>query len=207
MRIGITTRLNEENILAIKPEYIEYLEKNGMQPVILKYDDDNLDDLIKSCDGFIISGGDDLDPSFYGEANIASTPTLKEIDLLDKRIVNYCVEFKKPLLGICRGMQAINVFLGGSLYQDIPNHKDRFHEVVGMNPLFEDKFSINSMHHQAIKDLAKGLKVIAICAEDENIEAVMHEDLPIIGCQWHPEQMADSVSSKALINKFKQYLR
>jgi len=76
MRIGITTRLNEENILAIKPEYIEYLEKNGMQPVILKYDDDNLDDLIKSCDGFIISGGDDLDPSFYGETNIASTPTL-----------------------------------------------------------------------------------------------------------------------------------
>lgn len=207
MRIGITTRLNEENILAIKPEYIEYLEKNDMQPVILKYDEDNLDDLIKSCDGFIISGGDDLDPSFYGEANIASTPTLKEIDLLDKRIVNYCVEFKRPLLGICRGMQAINVFLGGTLFQDIKNHKDRFHIVKGLDPLLEDEFMVNTYHHQAIKDLAKGLKVIAIHEEDGIIEAVMHEFLPIIAIQWHPEQMADSVSSKAIISKFKQYLR
>ena len=207
MRIGITTRLNEENILAIKPEYIVYLEKNDMQPVILKYDDDNLDDLIKSCDGFIISGGDDLDPSFYGEENIASTTTLKEIDLLDKRIVDYCVEFKKPLLGICRGMQAINVFLGGTLFQDIKNHKDRFHIIKGLDPLFEDEFMVNTYHHQAIKDLAKGLKVIAIHEEDDIIEAVMHEKLPIIAIQWHPEQMADSASSKALINKLKEYLR
>jgi len=207
MRIGITTRLNEENILAIKPEYIEYLEKNGMQPVILKYDDDNLDDLIKSCDGFIISGGDDLDPSFYGETNIASTPTLKEIDLLDKKLVNYCVDNKLPLLGICRGMQAINIFLGGTLFQDIKNHIDRFHKIKGLDPLFEDEFMVNTYHHQAIKDLAKGLKVIAIHEEDGIIEAVMHEKLPIIAIQWHPEQMADSVSSKALINKFKEYLR
>ena len=206
MKIGITTRLNEENILAVKPEYIKYLEENKLSPVVLKYDDIYLDEKIASCDGFIISGGDDIDPSFYGESNKNCLCTLKEIDLLDKRIVEYCANNKIPLLGICRGMQAINVFLGGSLYQDIPNHKDRFHEVVGIDPLFEDKFSINSMHHQAIKDLAKGLKVIAICAEDENIEAVMHEDLPIIGCQWHPEQMASSFSSKALINKFKEYL-
>ena len=206
MRIGITTRLNEENILAVKPEYIDYLEKNSLAPIILKYNDNNLDDLIKSCDGFIISGGDDLDPSFYGEANISCETTLKEIDLLDQRIVNYCIDNKVPLLGICRGMQAINVFLGGSLYQDIPNHKDIIHNVKGLDPLFEDSFKINSMHHQAIKDLAKGLKVIAICVKDGTIEAVIHDNLPIIGCQWHPEQMADSISSKALINKFKEYL-
>lgn len=207
MRIGITTRLNEENILAVKPEYIKYLEDNGLMPVILKYDDKNIDKLIKSCDGFIISGGDDLDPSFYGEDNTNSTTTLKEIDLLDQKLVNYCVDNKLPLLGICRGMQAINVFLGGSLYQDIPNHKDIIHNVKGLDPLFEESFRINSIHHQAIKDLAKGLKVIALQEEDRIIEAVIHDNLPIIGCQWHPEQMASSFSSKALINKFKEYCK
>ena len=206
MKVGITTRLNEENILTVKPEYINYLEENGLMPVILKYDDINLDKEIASCDGFIISGGDDLDPSFYGESNKKCLCTLKEIDLLDKRIVNYCANNKIPLLGICRGMQAINVFLGGSLYQDIPNHKDIIHNVKGLDGLFEDKFSINSIHHQAIKDLAKGLKVIAICEEDGIIEAVIHDNLPIVGCQWHPEQMASSFSSKAIINKFKEYI-
>ena len=176
MRIGITTRLNEENMLAIKPEYIDYLEKNSLTPIILKYNDNNLDDLIKSCDGFIISGGDDLDPSFYGETNISCEITLKEIDLLDQRIVNYCVNNKMPLLGICRGMQAINVFLGGSLYQDIPNHKDTFHIIKGLDPLFEDEFRVNTYHHQAIKDLAKGLIVTAICESDGIIEAIKHEN-------------------------------
>ena len=103
-------------------------------------------------------------------------------------------------------MQAINVFLGGTLFQDIKNHKDRFHVVKGLDPLFEDEFMVNTYHHQAIKELAKGLKIIAIHEEDDIIEAIKHEFLPIIAIQWHPEQMATSVSSMALINKFKEYL-
>ena len=205
-RIGITTRLNDDNILDVKPEYISYLENNGLMPVILKYTDSNLDQLINSCDGFIISGGDDLDPAFYGETNTASTPTLKEIDLVDQKIVNYCVKTGKPLLGICRGMQAINVFLGGSLYQDIPNHKETFHEIKSLGLFSEENFIVNTFHHQAIKVLAKGLKVIAIHEPDGIIEAIIHESLPIIAIQWHPEQMADSTSSKDLINIFKKYL-
>lgn len=205
-KIGITTRFNDNNILMVKPEYIDYLKNNGLIPIILKYNDNNLDNLIKDCDGFVISGGDDLDPSLYGEENKSSITTLKEIDLLDRKIVNYCVENKKPLLGICRGMQAINVFLGGTLFQDIKNHKDRFHVVKGLDPLFEDEFMVNTYHHQAIKELAKGLKIIAIHEEDDIIEAIKHEFLPIIAIQWHPEQMATSVSSMALINKFKEYL-
>ncbi len=107
---------------------------------------------------------------------------------------------KKPIMGICRGMQLINVALGGTLYQDIPTqlgyeHPHAAHEVVAregseLSRLFGRRFTVNSYHHQAVKKLGEGLIADAVFAEDERlVEAVHHETLPVAAYQWHPERM------------------
>lgn len=202
-KIGVTTRYNDSGELCVKDQYLNYLNEHDLLPVILKWNDLNIDEVIDSCDGFIISGGLDIDPIFYGEDDQKSVLTKAEIDFLDRKIVNYCKDNKKPLLGICRGIQAINVFLGGSLYQDIPGHQGGMHVLRGDGKFFEERFETNTFHHQAIKYLAKGLVPLAYSTDElELIEAVKHEKLPIIGVQWHPELMPKAKESMLIMDEF-----
>ena len=202
-KIGLTTRYNDSGELIVDEAYLNYLNEHELLPVILKWNDLEIDELISSCDGFIITGGLDIDPIFYGEDDDRSILTKSEIDFLDRKIVNYCKENAKPLFGICRGMQAINVFLGGSLYQDIPGHKDVNHLLIGLDKMFDERFEVNSNHHQAIKYLAKDLIPLAKSNDElEIIEAIRHKKLPLFGVQWHPEQMASSKESKLLMEEF-----
>lgn len=207
-KIGVTTRYNDNGELEVKQQYLDYLNEYDLLPVILKWDDIDIDEKINSCDGFLITGGLDIDPIFYGEDDDRSVLTKAEIDFLDRKIVNYCKDNHKPLFGICRGMQAINVFLGGSLYQDIPGHKEGMHSLTSDGTFFASRFDVNTNHHQAIKYLAKNLVPLAKSTDELGIiEALRHASLPMIGVQWHPELMASSQESKKLMEEFRKMIK
>src|SRR5690606_10092991 len=161
-----------------------------------------------------LSGGEDVDPARYGEA---PSPALGSVnrrrDQVEFTALEYALQQQMPVLGICRGVQVINVALGGTLYQDLATecpgpvlhqqredwgHRTHRASVVEGSRLHEivrsDELLINSYHHQAIRDVAPGLKVVAR-AEDGMVEAVEGQDHRwLIGVQWHPERYEASTS-------------
>ncbi|MBQ6372891.1 MAG: gamma-glutamyl-gamma-aminobutyrate hydrolase family protein [Clostridia bacterium] len=157
-------------------------------------------------DGLLLPGGGDIDPERYGEKMIAECAEPNEaLDDMQIRVLERFVQAKKPVLGICRGIQVINVCFKGSLVQHIAQHDrhtcdetgaDRVHAVLAnegsfLETLYGDRFFVNSAHHQAVKTLGKGLRLAAV-SDDGVPEAVFHEALPVFGVQWHPERMAFS---------------
>jgi putative glutamine amidotransferase len=153
-----------------------------------------------SYDGLILCGGGDLHPSYYGEQIDGSRSIDDERDTLELALLKAYVDAGKPVMGICRGHQLINVFFGGSLWQDIPEAhlhtriegKDQVHGVVAapdsiLERYYGREFSVNSAHHQAIRTLGAGLRATAVW-EGTHIEAVEHISLPVFGVQWHPER-------------------
>jgi putative glutamine amidotransferase len=154
----------------------------------------------------LFSGGMDINPSRYNEAPYKEGLTFSDdVDEMELQIFESFRKLNKPMLGICRGIQTINVAMGGTLVQDIPSmvetsaHREslfpdkRAHYVTStdgslMQQLFGQQFIVNTHHHQAVKDCAPGLKATAVTDEGV-IEAVEHESLPILAVQWHPERM------------------
>lgn len=187
--------------------YIQALEAQGASVLVIPPQaQDRLPAVLGRLDGLLIPGGIDIDPIHFGEEPIPEMGEVSvERDALELYLARYAVRNGLPLLGICRGIQVINVALGGSLYQDLPaqgfkgiQHYQKsesgvlghFVEQAGpsfLNGLFEPRFRVNSYHHQALKDLAPGLKAVAV-AQDGIVEAVQLEDHPFFaGVQWHPE--------------------
>ena len=169
----------------------------------------NIKEVKKICDGLIVTGSAiDINPKNYYEQPIAEMHKLtEEIDTLDFTAIREFNDINKPILGICRGIQAINVCFGGSLYQDIPNHKlskEERHNVKFEKESFlydcynTKEMQINSLHHQAIKEVANGFKVVAK-SEDGIVEGI--ENKNIIAVQWHPEYMMDIKFFEYFINK------
>lgn len=164
----------------------------------------NAIELAEICDGLVLSGGSDIEPELFGETVL--NPSVKvdpprtkyEYELLDAFI-----KADKPIFGICRGSQVMNVYFGGTMYQDLVeqknwNHMAPFirHEVEAvdgsiLNKLFGKKFRVNSTHHQAVKDVAKDIKVTAYSENGQLIEAWEHEKLPIFAVQFHPERLTN----------------
>jgi len=208
-KVGITVRITKEKTVMkqfVNSPYLEAIKKYKLIPIILPVEEESYQELIKLCDGFIIAGGADIDPKYYNEPITLSTGIEEKMDLLDKAVYEYAVKNKKPLFGICRGLQVINVFAGGSLHQDLGAlnevHQDKplGHTIkLEKNKLFENFSasiaSVNSYHHQAIKDLAPDYLVDAT-SEDKIIEAISHKTLPIMAFQWHPEK------DESLINDY-----
>ena len=164
------------------------------------------------CDAFLITGGEDIDSLWYNEER---SEMLGKFDLAmdkcDKKVIEYAYNNNKPLFGICRGLQAINAFLGGSLIQHISYNSHKKiekgvpFEVVENNSIFPKIYSndskINSYHHQAINKLAPNF---LICGYSNGvIEAIAHETKPIIAVQWHPEKILDDES----INLIKEFAK
>ena len=201
--------------------YIDALKENDIE-VIATLD---VDEAIK-CDGLLLPGGGDIDPVYYGEEMNGSDEPDRELDKAQRDILDAFVKAKKPILGICRGMQLINIYFGGSLHQDLvtrdihtrKNDNDSIHSVKSVEEgnLFEKfygkTFNINSAHHQGTKKLGKGLKEV-LRSEDGVCEAIIHEELPIIATQFHPERMSykqrrdDTVVGEEIFKYFKSLLK
>lgn len=214
-RIGITPDVSisvsaKEPVTIVQERYACALEQAGAVPLILppSSSSQTLRAMIESLDGLVVSGGNfDIHPKFYGETPIDALGEIKE-DRTDFELglIGLALGRDMPLLGICGGAQAINVALGGSLYQDIdtqyPNRiehqrspiKDRGGHVVAIHAntklrkiVGKPRLEVNTTHHQAVKAPGKNL-VVNATAEDgivEGIESAAHRF--VLGVQWHPE--------------------
>ena len=194
----------------LQVNYMQYIEAGGGVPVLVPVfgDSELVPDVVHRLDGLLVTGGVDIDPSLYGEPNTHSKGCNINRDNIEIALVNEFRRQVKPLMGICRGIQVINVAFGGGLYQDIPtqlegaqrHHRDEdgdevFHQILltrksVLNDIFQsDELRVNSSHHQSVRDVGKGLTVIA-AAKDGVIEAVQcPDDRCTIAIQWHPERM------------------
>ncbi|MDV6249815.1 gamma-glutamyl-gamma-aminobutyrate hydrolase family protein [Vibrio sp. EA2] len=158
----------------------------------------------KSLDGLIIGGGDDIDPEHYGGEASERDEFDPERDKLEIEWIRWALENNVPILGICRGSQLVNVVHGGNLYSDISTLRKRTYNRPGLLPtkqVFVDresdlfalcgkpKLRVNSLHHQAVKDVGDGLRVVGRDLDGfvQAIESTQSQ--PIRGVQWHPEYM------------------
>ncbi|WP_066066779.1 gamma-glutamyl-gamma-aminobutyrate hydrolase family protein [Neobacillus soli] len=229
--IGITGAYvkHNENMegVYVHHDYHKSVAANGGIPIVLPFINAETSlETLQLCDGIILSGGEDVDPKFYGEdphQHLGST--MPERDLAEIAIVKYALENNIPLLAICKGIQLLNVALGGTLIQDIPSQVkesiqhsqkiDRSRDshwvtVSKDSKLFQiigsDRVRVNSLHHQAIDKLASDLR-IAAQSSDGIIEAVeyAHPTKFTIGVQWHPESMAST--DKKMNNLFAEFIK
>lgn len=197
----------------VNSDYIRGIDNNGGAPVLLPVDTLTKDpeSVMRIVDGLLIPGGEDVDPDLYGEEPLPKCGvTRPEIDLAWKNAFDYALSHQIPMLGICKGIQFINVMLGGTLYQDISyvpgetlkhlqgyKREYLFHhvEIERDSRLYQilgrAEVRTNSMHHQAVKKPGKGLRIVAR-AKDRVIEALEDEEGLIEAVQWHPEGITET---------------
>lgn len=159
---------------------------------------------ISKYDGLILPGGGDINPSRYNEKKKGSKNISNKLDNLQFTVLGKFVEAKKPVLGICRGSQVINVYFGGSMNQDIKQHMGTNHPTTitkgsMVYRVYGTKLQVNSFHHQSVKRLGKGLRIVQR-AGDGTVEGIEHTTLPVYGLQWHPEAMG--ASGRKILKKF-----
>ena len=203
-------------------EYKNYYDAVHGQAVAVDADCDP-----NQFDGLLLPGGIDVDPSYYHRENVACGRTDRNLDALQLAVLDSFVKAKKPVFGICRGHQVINVYFGGTLIQHVPSadrhtydqerQTDRVHDCVAepgsvLAGLYGERFPTNSAHHQAVDDLGKGLRIVQH-SDDGLVEAMEHESLPLLSVQWHPERMRgaharpDTVNGDGIIGYFLRMCR
>ncbi|HOV25525.1 MAG TPA: gamma-glutamyl-gamma-aminobutyrate hydrolase family protein [Pseudobacteroides sp.] len=215
--IGITPWYDYTNQMTfIKKGYCEGVNEAGGLGVLLPMctERDILENIVEYCDGFLISGGPDVDPKYFNEINHPFNGDISPYrDIMEIYIIKRAIELNKPLFGICRGIQIMNVAMGGTLYQDIhsqikdkdvikhsqaapswyPTHKISIKKGSLLNKLLKSNtIEVNSFHHQSVKDLAPGFE-ISSTSEDGIIECIEYKNHRFaLGVQWHPELMWES---------------
>ena len=224
-KIGLIGNIENDLHLDIHGAYGRSVEGSGGLPLVLPYIEDEkiIDEFVALCDGFLFSGGVDVEPTIYGEEK---KPTCKATepnrDRLELAVFKKVYLSGKPILGICRGIQFINAALGGTLYQDIPteyetdlSHVQRegkmepSHDILIKrdSPLYaligRERMLGNSFHHQAVKRLADGLSVMAT-AEDGIIEGFYDPRKRYLRAyQWHPERLCGyDADNKRIFDEF-----
>lgn len=152
-----------------------------------------------TCHGLLLPGGGDIHPRRYRGAMICCRDVDEERDELELDLTRRFLDAGKPILGICRGLQVVNVALGGTLLQHVEGHSadghgDRLHSVrtrsgSALERLYGRRFTVNSAHHQAVERLGRGLRAVQWAGEV--IEAVEHVSAPLWAVQWHPERLRE----------------
>lgn len=213
---------DDKNSIWMLPGYLDGISMAGGIPLILPLltEGGDLEQLMNMCDGFLFTGGHDVSPRMYSEPPMeGKISSCKKRDEMESFILKEAIDGNKPILGICRGMQFINAFLGGTLYQDIPtqfptdieHHQDPPYDIplhtvdiIPGTPLYHclgvERLAVNSYHHQAVKEIAPGLVTMAV-SPDGLIEAFcMPSHRFLWAVQWHPEfsYISDSNSRKIL---------
>ncbi len=218
-RIGITSWFRDdsdglERWAAVRATYTGAIRTAGGLPLILPIADDDpglIAEYLGAVDGLLFTGGGDVAPAYYGEAQDERCHEPEgERDLFEMRLVRAALATRTPILGICRGLQVINVAGGGTLYQDIqcrpgtlPHHSarredrrklvhgvrilpnTRLHDIMGVTDS-----RVTSTHHQFVKDVARGFRATAESVEDGIVEGIEQPDYPfLVAVQWHPERM------------------
>ena len=209
----------------VNNDYVESLEKAGCVPVLLPVisDLDSVKDQIEGLDGIVLSGGYDIDPTLYGEQPMLGQGfAMREVDCFYIAVIKAAAEANIPIFGICKGVQAINVAFGGTIYQDLnKKNPDAFQHTQQaprgnashvvciekesfLGKTLDEKTFVNSYHHQAVKDVAEGFRVTAR-AEDGIVEGIERvEGSFVCGVQWHPEMMA-KFDNPMMIELFKSF--
>ena len=192
----------------MQSKYTASLRRAGAKAVWIKTDDlDKAIEQMLQCDGLLLSGGEDIDPKRYGQAVTEKCGKIvAQRDHAEMKMLEAYLSTGKPILGICRGEQLLNVFFGGTLHQDIKeistcNHDDYPHKDLGNHTVTiaggsklaqimrQNQLRVNSLHHQAVDKPGDGLIVGAV-SEDGIIESIEHATHRFcIGVQWHPEHM------------------
>ncbi len=222
-------------LLYLEESMAHWLMSSGALPILVPSSAGELTprELVAELDALVLQGGSDMSPTHYGE-----TPARPEWegdyvrDLYEMELIRACMEQNRPVLGVCRGAQVINVALGGSLYQDIQTmHPKRqvhrnwelydqlFHDIEVKEGSWLAEVAggarvrrVNSVHHQGLKTLGRGLVVEATALSDDMIEAVRYQGGPFVyGVQWHPEFHAAGderlLDSKRLLGAFLEEVR
>lgn len=228
--IGLTPSHDiHTNDISMRCTYLGAVKAAGGIPVVLPLEAEEADlkRLVSLFDGFLFTGGPDVHPFLFGEeTHIHCGEVSAKRDSLEIALLHLVMEMKRPILGICRGIQLINIGLGGTIYQDIPSqfphdfpvaHKQPFpyavpshHVSVVPGTRLADichakSIQVNSMHHQAVKDLAPGC-IVSGTGPDGLIEAMEMADYPFfVGVQWHPEYLWSQ--DKAAANLFIQFIK
>lgn len=213
--IGIPQMGNDLFRKYMKSKYVAALEAAGARARWIELEDPEkaVAELLE-CDGLLLPGGADVDPALYGQTpteKCGKPNTLR--DTAEMKMLEAFVPTGKPVLCICRGMQLLNVYFGGTLHQDISatqvcKHSDFFSKNKGNHPVKvlprtklsqifkEETVTVNSLHHQAVDALGPGLTVSAVSGDGfiEGVEVFLHPFC--VGVQWHPEHMCRSVAAQ-----------
>lgn len=215
--VALTTTLDpqgggyQQPQVTVYANYIRALARAGLNAVLVTpaHEPAAVDRLVATCNGLVLTGGEDVDPRRYGEE---AMPELGEVnprrDAMEYKALDAALERDLPVFGICRGMQLLNVYFGGTLYQDLATQRGRDLKHYQDAPWGQHQHAvqcepgsrlqqilgecvplqINSFHHQAVKDLAPNMACTALADDGlvEGIEATDHDW--IVGVQWHPER-------------------
>lgn len=218
-RILITSRPVPDSALTKKARYPEYIyatdtdalrDQGAIVTIVPVSDPEDVKTILSAVDGLVVAGGRDINPETYGqERNINTHKPHKALDASDLALIRTAHEMDIPTLGICRGMQAINVALGGNLDQDIAgkrvhhppvpatfSERKKFRHMVTLendswiaSVFGKNRIETNSIHHQAVDVLGEDLRIVGR-ADDGTIEAIeTTDDWFAVGVQWHPELM------------------
>jgi putative glutamine amidotransferase len=227
--IGVTARnrpsRSSQPSLAVNSSYVRALQAAGAEVVVLPPGPHDVPSaLLDLLDGVLLPGGPDVDPAAYGERPRQGLGDVDaELDALELGLARTAFERRLPLFGICRGQQAVNVALGGTLYQDLaldgatdlqhatPKELGRDHlaheiEVTPGSRLCAafgaSRLDVNSLHHQAVRQVAPGLMVTAVSPRDGVVEGMESEDGLVLTVQCHPEEMTAHPWARRLLGAF-----
>ena len=203
--VGIADMCMETNRVSILPTYADAFARAGNTPLVLPAETNRavVARMLASVDVLLLCGGEDVDPSRY---KTKPSPRLGEVNLRrddwEFLLLDEAVKRRLPVIGICRGCQLINVYFGGTLWQDLPSERPgevahRGKNLHGVRIEADSRLArclgaaeiqVNTSHHQAVRDLAPGFRMVAF-APDGVVEAIESATMPVVGVQFHPEKL------------------